>query len=260
MNAGFGRPIVGIRRIVAQRGILDQEPDDIDAKSIDAAVEPEAQHVIHCGAHVRIVPVKIGLLGQKAVQGVLAGPSFARPGRSAKLRQPVIGRRSIGLAVAPDVPVALRIDARRAAFEKPRMTFGGVVGNEIEDDFDFSYVRRVHKSVEIFQRSEQGIDVAVVADVISEVRHRRWIDRRYPDRIDAKPFEIVEAFAYSLQITDTIAIRVLKGARIDLIDDAVLPPDKFGHERSSRISRRRYPVQLAALYFSSLTANAPDGR
>jgi hypothetical protein len=117
-------------------------------------------------------------------------------------------------------------------------TDDGVIGNEIEDDFDFSCVRRVHKPVKIFQRSEQGIDAAVVADVISEVRHRRRIDRRYPDCINAKPFEIVEAFAYSLQITDTIAIRVLKGARIDLIDDAVLPPDKFDHERSSRISRQ----------------------
>src|SRR5262245_8513711 len=47
VNAGFGRPIIRIWRVVAQGGVLDQEPDDIDAKSIDAAVEPEAQHVVH---------------------------------------------------------------------------------------------------------------------------------------------------------------------------------------------------------------------
>src|SRR5262249_55919007 len=81
----------------------------------------------------------------------------------------------------------------------------------------------------VVQRSEQRLDIAVVADVVSEIRHRRGIDRRYPDRIDAEPREVVEAFAYSLQIADAVAIRILKGAGIDLIDDPVFPPDKIGH-------------------------------
>ena len=177
------------------------------------------------------------------------------------MRQPVVGRRSVGLAVAPDVPVALRIAARCAAFEKPRMPLGGVIGNEIEDDFYFARVRCGNEPVEVFQRSEQRIDIAVVADVVSEIRHRRGIDRRYPDCIDAKPREVIEALAQSLQVANAVAIRVLKGARIDLIDDPVLPPDKIGHEQSSRINGTgRYPVQLSAACFSSLTTKCARWR
>ena len=37
------------------------------------------------------------------------------------------------------------------------------------------------------ERAEQRIDVAIVGDVVAEVRHRRGIDRRNPDRVDAQP-------------------------------------------------------------------------
>src|SRR6476659_219786 len=111
MDAGFGRPVVRVRRIVAQRGILDQQPDDVDAETIDTAVEPEAQHVVHRRAHVGIAPVEIGLLGQKTVQVILAGARLTCPRRSTELRQPVVRRRTVRLAVAPDVPIAFRIDA-----------------------------------------------------------------------------------------------------------------------------------------------------
>src|SRR5262245_8513709 len=123
-------------------------------------------------SYIGIAPVQIRLLWQEAMQVVLAGSRLARPGRSAELRQPIVGRRSVGLAVAPDVPVAHRIGARRAAFEKPRMMFRGVIGNEIENDIAFSCVGRMKKPVEIIHRSEQMIDVAVVADVVPEIRHR----------------------------------------------------------------------------------------
>jgi hypothetical protein len=63
MNAGFVRAVVRIRRIVAQRGILDQQPDDVDAKSVDTAVEPEAQDIVHRRAHGRVAPVEVRLLG-----------------------------------------------------------------------------------------------------------------------------------------------------------------------------------------------------
>src|SRR6476646_4477636 len=134
------------------------------------------------------------------------------------------------------------------------MPLGRVAGNEIENYFYFVRVRFGNEAIEIVERSEQRIDIAIVADVVSEIRHRRGINRRYPDRVGAEPREVVEAIAYSLQIADAVAIRVLKGTRIDLIDDPVLPPDKIGHAQSSRISwTGRYPVQLAAACFSSLT-------
>ena len=42
------------------------------------------------------------------------------------------------------------------------------------------------------QRAEQRVDVAVVADVVAEVRHRRAVERRDPDRVDAQPRQVIE--------------------------------------------------------------------
>ena len=83
---GSRRPVIRIERIVAQRGVLDQQPYGIDAKAIDAALEPEPEHVIHRCAHRRIAPVEIGLLAKEAVQIILPGWRIEGPGRPAELR------------------------------------------------------------------------------------------------------------------------------------------------------------------------------
>jgi len=90
-------------------------------------------------------------------------------------------------------------------------------------------MRVVQEPIEIGERAEQRIDVAIVGDVIAEVGHGRGIDRRDPDRIDAEPAEIIETPPDAFEVADAVAIAVLKRARIDLIDDAALPPQRLGH-------------------------------
>ena len=43
LDLGPAGLVAGIRRVVAELGVLDQVPDDVDAEAVDAAVEPEAQ-------------------------------------------------------------------------------------------------------------------------------------------------------------------------------------------------------------------------
>ena len=84
--------------------------------------------------------------------------------------------------------------------------------------------------IEVVERAEERIDVGVIGDVVTEVGHRRGIDRREPDGIDAEPLEVVEPRKNSGQVADAVAVGILKRARIDLVDDAVLPPFMlFGH-------------------------------
>jgi hypothetical protein len=47
-------------------------------------------------------------------------------------------------------------------------------------------VRLGQQAIEIRQRAEQRIDVAVVGDVVAEVGHRGFEERRDPDRVDAQ--------------------------------------------------------------------------
>ena len=51
------------------------------------------------------------------------------------------------------------------------MLVGGVVGHDVDDDLDVR-VRVLDQPVEVGQRAEPGIDVAVVGDVVAAVSQR----------------------------------------------------------------------------------------
>src|SRR3954451_22849906 len=101
-----------------------------------------------------------------------------------------------------------------------------VVHDEIEDDADAARVRLLDEAIEIVIAAEQGVDGRVVADVIADVESGRWVDRRKPDRVDPEPFaaDVVEMVDDPLEIADPIPVRVSEASRVDLIDDAALPP------------------------------------
>ena len=62
--------------------------------------------------------------------------------------------------------------AMRPAFDEPGMPVGGVIGHEIENDLDVQGVRPLHQRVELGEGPEAEIDVAIVRNVIAEIRHR----------------------------------------------------------------------------------------
>lgn len=67
-----------------------------------------------------------------------------------------------------------------------------VIGDEIEQDADATFVGFGEQAVEILQGAVHRVDVFVIRDVVAEVHLRRrkaWSD---PDRIDADLFQIVE--------------------------------------------------------------------
>src|SRR5438046_8209300 len=104
----------------------------VDAKSIDAALEPKAQHIEHRSLHFRIAPVEIGLLFEKRVIVILSGPFVPFPGAAAEIGAPIIRRSAVWRRIAPDVPVAFGAPARWARLDKPRMVIGSVIGNVIK--------------------------------------------------------------------------------------------------------------------------------
>ena len=54
--------VCGIRQVIAELVVLDDVPDHVDAKAVDAAVEPEPQHVEHRLLDVGISPIEVRLL------------------------------------------------------------------------------------------------------------------------------------------------------------------------------------------------------
>src|SRR6476620_10638343 len=108
------------------------------------------------------------------------------------------------------------------------MLVGGVIGHEVEQNLKPSPMGFHQQVVEVRQRTEAWIYVAIVGNVIAEINHRRRVNGRDPDRFDPKADKIVEPLLYPFEVAYTVVISVLKGARIDLIDHACLPPER-GH-------------------------------
>lgn len=80
------------------------------------------------------------------------------------------------------------------------------------------------ETIEISQRAEGRVDCRVIADVISAVDHRRGIDRRKPDRVYAEPLEIFDPPLDAGQIAFPVTVGVEERKRVDLVDNAFLPP------------------------------------
>ena len=217
-------PDRGIGRVVAPPRVLHEVPQHVDAKAVDAAVEPEAQHAVHRGAHRGVAPVEVGLLLQEGVVVVLAGALVERPGAAAEVAQPVVGRAAAGRRIAPEVPVAPRVVARGAAFAEPGMLRRGVVGHEVEDQLHAARVQVGEQRVEVGERAELRRDAAVVGDVVAAVLHGGGKDGRQPHGIHAEPLQVIEPAAQAGQVALAIAVRVLERQRVDLVHDRLAMP------------------------------------
>ena len=104
------------------------------------------------------------------------------------------------------------------------MLVGRVVHDEVHHDLQTAPVRLGEQLVHVLQRAEQRVDVLVVGDVVAVVVLRRPVDRGQPQHVHAKISQIIETAGDALQVADAVAVRVLEGTRVDLVDHRVGPP------------------------------------
>ena len=111
---------------------------------------------------------------------------------------------------------------------------GGVIGHKIDDHLEIALVGLLDKSIECLQVTEDGIDIAVIANVVTKVGHWGGIEGRELYSIHPEPAQVFELGNNALQITDTIAIAVFETAGVNLVNHAWLPPRQGmrGHKHS----------------------------
>jgi hypothetical protein len=153
---------LGQRRIVLQPGRVEVEVDGVEAKAVDAALEPETDCIEQRVLDHAVVEIEVGLLGQEIMQIVLAPARVPLPGRAAEDRQPVARRRAVGFGIGPDVPVALGVVAARAALLEPGMLVRGVRNHLVDHYPQAEPVRLGDDRVEVGERAEHRIDAAIV--------------------------------------------------------------------------------------------------
>ena len=94
----------------------------------------------------------------------------------------------------------------------------------VDDHLQAERVRPRDERVEIRERAEDRVDVAIVGDIIAEVGHRRPEEGRQPNRLDTQARDMVEVRGDAGQVADAVAVRIGEAARIDLIDGGAVPP------------------------------------
>ena len=222
--------------------VLDQAVADVDPEPVDAAVEPEAEHVVEVGQHLRRGPVEVGLGGVEEVQVPLAVGDLG-PGAAAEDGQPV------GRLVAEEVARAFR-GARPGGERRDEPGVGRrrVVGHHVDDHAEAQRVRPLEQGVEVGERAEQRVDAAEVADVVAAVDLRRRVERREPDRVDAERGDGVEPRGDARQVAEPVTVAVGERARVDLVDDRRAPPGAaVGQDGSAPLLRAQ--LRLTARSF-----------
>ena len=94
--------------------------------------------------------------------------------------------------------------------------------------------RRDHL-VELLERPDPRIHVAVVVHVVAAVGQGRGVERAQPDRIHAELLQVRHAGDDPAQVADPVAVAVREGARIDLVDGGLTPPVGVGLQRGGKV-------------------------
>jgi len=104
----------------------------------------------------------------------------------------------------------------------------GVVHHKVQDDLDVALLGFADQAVEVFERAVLRVHRAIVTDVVAEVHLRRGEHRRQPDGVHTKLLQVIQMLGDAVQIARAVVVTVGKAARIQLVDDRVLPPVGIG--------------------------------
>ena len=110
-----------------------------------------------------------------------------------------------------------------------------VVGDDVDDDPDTRRVRLGDERLRLGQRAEDGIDVAVVGDVVAATGHRGRVPRVEPDRVDSEATQVLEPIAHAAQVADAVAVAVGEAADVNLVDGRLTPPLASGQVLVTRL-------------------------
>jgi hypothetical protein len=183
---------------------------------------------------------------------VLPGDGVEFPRRTPKGGDPVVGRFPIH-SVSPDIPVALGVVPARARLLEPVVLEGSVIEHQVQDDRHIPAVGAFQETAEIIHASIFGRAAGIVCHIIAHIEERRGVVGRKPDGIHPQVFQVVQPSFKVHQVTDAVAVAVSEAARVDLVEDGLLPPGQVFDTVFHRDYRIAKIIQCPALSSSDIT-------
>jgi hypothetical protein len=203
----------------------------IDPETVDAAVQPVPQDRVELGEHLLVAPVEVRLLGGEQVEVPLPVRD-SRPRAAAEDRQPVVGRLcAVRAAAGPEnVTIALgRAWRPSEGGAKPGMAVRGVVRHDVDDHLEAVRMRVPDQLLEVLERPEHRVHVAVIGDVVPAVGLRRRVERGEPDRVHAEIRQVRHPRADARQVAVPVTVAVGEAADIRLVAHRPPPPRLCRH-------------------------------
>jgi len=220
---------VRFRQVFAVRSFsLVQVGNGVEADTVHAEAEPEADHVEDGVLDVWVVVVEVRLVGEEAVPEVLLAHRVVGPVGLFGVDEDDACIRVRGGSVRPDVEIAVWAARVAAGLLEPRVRIGSVVDGEVGDDADAAFVGGVDKRNEVLDGAEFREDLAEIADIVTAVAQGRVVERREPQAVDTEPLQVVELFLDTLQRAGTSVVWVVESADEDLVEYGVLIPLGIG--------------------------------
>jgi hypothetical protein len=197
----------------------------IEPQAVDPHGEPEVDHVEHGLTHDGVVVVQAGLVGVEAMPEVGTRHRVEGPvgGLEVLEDHPGVGE-AVG-RVAPRVEVTVaRARTRVAGPLEPRVLVRGVGQDELGDDAQTAPVRLAQEEAEVPQAAIGRMDLAVVGNVVPVIAQRGRVEGEEPERGHAQTLQVVQLLHQSLEVADAVAVAVVEGSDMQLVDDGVLVP------------------------------------
>ncbi len=237
--AQVAQEAVGLGQVLAAgAGALEQVGHRVEAQAVDAELEPEVDHAQHLLAHLGVVEVEVGLVGVEAVPVVGLGDRIPRPVGALEVGEDDARLGVLLRAVAPHVVVALRAARRGVAGAlEPCVVRRGVVEHQLGDHAQAPLVGLVEQLRHVVDAPVRGVHAHVVGDVIAAVAQRRRVERQQPQRGDAEVAQVVELADEAGEIAHAVAVGVVKGAHVQLVDQRVHVPGRVARQAAGPACR-----------------------
>lgn len=102
-----------------------------------------------------------------------------------------------------------------------------MIDNQVEYDSQPIAMTSIDQGLHIRHGPIRSINVFVIANIISQVILRTFVERTDPNCVDTQRLYVFQSRDDATDITDTITVRVLKACRVDLVDRSIFPPRPY---------------------------------
>ena len=219
-------PVPG--QVILKHTLADQV-HHVKAESLYAFVHPEPNDLLDLAPYIFIVPVQVRLRHIEKMQIIFIKLLHILPCASAELTLPVRRRAAVRFPLAEEEKIlVVRVPFYR--FLEPLMARGHMIENHIKHQPDAALIRLGDQLLHVSHRAVARIDIIIIFHIISIVILRRYKERRQPDIVSTKLFDIIQLPDHPAQISKSVLVRITERLRVNLINCTL--PKIFMHNYS----------------------------